>query len=402
MTQSNRCNISYNYFHSNSWGIYVEEFENIEFYRNILKDNNRGFRFWNVSGNTSMHYNDIYGNDGYAISVTEYSGYSIDATQNYWGSKSGPYHSTKNRDGKGDEVSNYVIFDDWTRTTNMELLHVKITSHKNDKSVIGVINLSGIANDEYFEITEVQISIDGGDWIEVNGTDNWYFIWNTTDVKKGKHKIQIRAFNGRYHSENRTLTLYVNSTKEDSTNRAPIIIVSLVSFGLLGIVFYREDLRFALLSSLSFPLYTKLERSDILSQSTRNDIYTHISNKPGSNYSAIKKRLKIGTSSLVYHLNVLQREGFIRSKKEMGRRMFFPKTGNIPPGPLDSTLPPSPVQEKILEYLKDNGSKTRKEIEEALSIKRQTVSYSIKNLERKRLVKTSGRGRNDLCEAVVK
>ncbi len=45
--------------------------------------------------------NDIQTSDGFAITVDEYIGYSIDAQNNYWGSKSGPYHST-NKDGEGD------------------------------------------------------------------------------------------------------------------------------------------------------------------------------------------------------------------------------------------------------------------------------------------------------------
>ena len=35
-------------------------------------------------------------------------------------------------------------------------------------------------------------------------------------------------------------------------------------------------------------------------------------------------------------------------------------------------------------------------------MKRQTVSYSIRNLEVKGLVKTRGKGRNDLCEIIEK
>ena len=189
-----------------------------------------------------------------------------------------------------------------------------------------------------------------------------------------------------------------NDTKNDLL--IPSIITGILSISLLGLALHREDFRFLLLSLLTVPLYTKMERSDILNQSTRNDIYTQVATKPGVNYSAIKSKLALGTSSLVYHLEVLEREGYIRSKKEMGRKMFFPRSTVTPSDPLSSILPPSPIQEKIIGYLKEKGQRTRKEIEEALSLKRQTVSYSIRNLERKGLVKTRGKGRNDLCEII--
>lgn len=182
----------------------------------------------------------------------------------------------------------------------------------------------------------------------------------------------------------------------------PYIVAGILSISLLGIALHREDLRFLLLSLLTLPLYSRMERSEILDQSTRNDIFTRVVSEPGVNYSAIKSKLGLGTGSLVYHLEVLEREGYIRSKKEMGRKMFFPKSTVVPTDSISSILPPSPLQEKILEYLKENGPKTRREIEEGLALKRQTVVYSIRNLERKGLVKTGGRGRNDRCELVVK
>jgi len=192
-----------------------------------------------------------------------------------------------------------------------------------------------------------------------------------------------------------------NSTEADDDNydyTVPLAITGILGMSLLGLILYRQDLRFALLSFL--PLYTKLEKDDIMSQSTRHDIYSYVSNEPGSNYSTIKKRLNIGTSSLVYHLNVLQREGYIRSKKEMGHRFFFPKDARLTAPPTTPALPPSPIQERIIEYLKENGPKTRTEIKDALSLKQQTVSYSIKSLERRGMVKTSGRGKNDVCETI--
>jgi predicted transcriptional regulator len=190
--------------------------------------------------------------------------------------------------------------------------------------------------------------------------------------------------------------------QDDDQYTIPIVISGILSLSLLIIAFQREDLRFLLISFLTVPLYSKLNSNVILDQPSRNSIVSSIFERPGINYFALQKKLNIGTSSFVYHLTVLEREGYIRSKKEMGRRMFFPRSVAIPSDSLSTILPPSPLQEKIIEYLKEHGPKNRKEIEVELSLKRQTVAYSIKNLERKGLVISSGRGRNDPCELVEK
>jgi len=52
------------------------------------------------------HFNNIAGNDDYGLYV-EGSSSTVDATHNWWGDASGPYHETLNPDGTGDEVYCY-------------------------------------------------------------------------------------------------------------------------------------------------------------------------------------------------------------------------------------------------------------------------------------------------------
>ena len=55
------------------------------------------------------HYNNLVGND-YGVDSTAPL---VDATYNWWGSSSGPYHATLNPAGTGDAVSDYVDFEPW-------------------------------------------------------------------------------------------------------------------------------------------------------------------------------------------------------------------------------------------------------------------------------------------------
>jgi len=64
--------------------------------------------------NNIIQYNDIYDNFKNGISVSMIGDiYLIDAEHNWWGDRSGPYHPTKNAEGKGDSITEHVTFDNW-------------------------------------------------------------------------------------------------------------------------------------------------------------------------------------------------------------------------------------------------------------------------------------------------
>ena len=185
-------------------------------------------------------------------------------------------------------------------------------------------------------------------------------------------------------------------------------------------------------SLLSAPLYTKIEKDDILDQPNRREVYSYIVNRPGSNLSRLHAKLPIGYGTLVHHLKVLEREKHVRSKKEMGRKLFFPTgtdwlavkqereksrdvSGTPPsdvegggleqggqingaggrPDPLEN-LSSVPVGLVIMKFLKTNGPATQGEIVKALNLKQTTVSYNIRKLEEKGKVKGSGEKREAL------
>jgi|GEM_PF-1409364 len=60
----------------------------------------------------SINFNNIVGNNGFGVINDSETG-TIDATNNWWGDASGPYHATLNTGGAGDAVSDNVLFDPW-------------------------------------------------------------------------------------------------------------------------------------------------------------------------------------------------------------------------------------------------------------------------------------------------
>ena len=254
--------------------------------------------------------------------------------------------------------------------------------------------------------------------------------------------------------------------KEDTLTLLDIITwtVILSAIGAGAMSYFREDLRFLLIAFLTAPLYSKLEKDDILDQPKRQEIFSHIVNRPGSNLTKLHQDLPIGYGTLVHHLKVLEREKHIRSKKEMGRKIFFP-TGKDWVGNTDSSrgereaaetfsrearkdakerespaedgklvftpddpqvvkaqsrrgigdtangwaggrpdsldnLSSVPVGLRILEHLKESGPSTQKEIEEVLELKQTTVSYSIRKLEEDGKIVGNGETRGEVYKVL--
>ncbi len=66
------------------------------------------------SSNNKVHYCNIYNNTNYGVynwdSEVEYQ---VNATYNWWGSVSGPYHPSTNPSGTGDNVTDNVVYNPW-------------------------------------------------------------------------------------------------------------------------------------------------------------------------------------------------------------------------------------------------------------------------------------------------
>ena len=177
------------------------------------------------------------------------------------------------------------------------------------------------------------------------------------------------------------------------------IVIGIIAVSIIGLIvsaFLSENILYALISILVIPIYSKLNRDEVLNQNNRENIYNFIMENPGSNYTTIKKELKLGTSSLVHHLNVLEKENYIRSRKGFKRKIFFlidsPENHNN----IKVKRPVTSIQSQIIDYLKENGPSSMRDIEKVLSMKQPTVSYNIRKLVDRGHVVSNGKRRNAL------
>lgn len=85
---------------ANSYGFYVSTNASTYITRNYVLENTVGI-FYQKGKNHTAYFNDIY-NNNLGMDVSAYA--TVNATRNYWGDKSGPYHESLNPGGKGNPV----------------------------------------------------------------------------------------------------------------------------------------------------------------------------------------------------------------------------------------------------------------------------------------------------------
>jgi len=266
---------------------------------------------WPSSGENIATRNQICGNSKNGIEVFASSPAHIKATGNWWGHPSGPYHPTENPKGKGDNVTDYVEFEEWLRS--------------DDLSVVKAPEESTIPH----------------------------------------------------------------------SGRVTLVFLLVFTLSSLLLVVY-EPLRFALLHHLA-PLYTRLNpdkiENDIKQQKIRGCIYQYIEDNPGINFSSVRKEVKVGTGTAVYHLGVLLRERYLRSSVSGNRKLFWTKRDF--PGVEDSAL--TDIHRNILETLEKSGTLSRAEIREKTGISKSTVGFNIKQLVEMGKVEEETRGKKNYC-----
>ncbi|MCK4758097.1 MAG: PKD domain-containing protein [Thermoplasmata archaeon] len=137
------------------------------------------------------------------------------------------------------------------------------------------------------------------------------------------------------------------------------------------------------------PLYSKLKKDKILDTYTRGKIHGYIMANPGEHYNAIKRALDINNGSLAYNLNVLEKEGIIKSKTDGMYKRFYPSDMNIPNGGPANL---SEAQKQIIRNIKDTPGISQKDIAALMGLSASTINYHIAKLEEMDYVKKEKKG----------
>ncbi len=162
---------------------------------------------------------------------------------------------------------------------------------------------------------------------------------------------------------------------------------------------YYEPLQFNALRLL-LPLYTRLSEEqiekDIKQQNVRGRIYQYVKDNPGVNFSAVRSEVNIGTGTTVYHLSVLQREGYLRSTTSGNHKLFWMKADF--PGLSEAAL--TDIQRTILDTLEAGGAMFRSELQEKTAIPMTTLHSNLNVLEKAGLLRQEKRDGKNFCSLV--
>jgi len=124
----------------NDYGILIKDSEdNVIEMNSIYSNKEAGIGIDTNSINNSIHFNDIRNTGEYGIEVMDNSSLVTNATNNWWGDDTGPYHPSRNPDGKGDNVSDSVEFDPWIGKEDTTKFYGSILEKDTDLPIMNAV-----------------------------------------------------------------------------------------------------------------------------------------------------------------------------------------------------------------------------------------------------------------------
>jgi parallel beta-helix repeat protein len=211
-----------------SWGegqaMQLWQIGTVSIHDNTIEDSYMGIAFlkwptdetYDVS-NISIHYNKFSGNDQYALSVEDgLTGGLVDATANWWGAATGPYHDELNPGGEGDTVSDNVLFEPWYGDEGMTTL----VGHSTYEFVYDIpdviVACEGFVVPATFETDELGAVGYYGVRFKFDATGPGDVIFKATDSEEVEHTFVNSGFWGP--SDGLNLTADYSDTTDWSLN----------------------------------------------------------------------------------------------------------------------------------------------------------------------------------------
>jgi predicted transcriptional regulator len=221
------------------------------------------------------------------------------------------------------------------------------------------------------------------------------------DAPEGDYTVDVVVTSdGHARSfQSQSIVTKVRTPETPSPFRIDWMILFMVGFVGVGIglaaFLGATEVGYLSLISLFLPLYVRLKKKDVLSHFTRGQIFGYIQANPGTHYNAIIQDLRLHNGVGAYHLQVLEREGFIRSLRDGIYKRFYPSTMRIP----EKRVHLSRIQKDVFEVIQKHPGITQKQISKLLDESKQVVNYHVKILEGAGLIRLERAGRETACYA---
>ena len=164
--------------------------------------------------------------------------------------------------------------------------------------------------------------------------------------------------------------------------------ISLIVFSLIVLVYSKTSTQQQnpLFNHQSVLLEIPRNGLAVLNQTTRMQIYSFITDNPGTNFRGICSALGLSIGVVQYHLNVLEKGNLISDCRDGRNKRFF-KSRKFSPIEMKiiSALRHQTV-EKILTILHDEESEAHGKLAKRLDISSQALTWHMKQLQKDGLV----------------
>ena len=394
LTDSNDCTITNNLCSANLYGIHLEDSNNCLVVSNNCSAN-RGFGIALYHSSDCTVTNNTSSMNNAGILAEESSNTIITDSSITLNGKSGIYltgvqNTTVRRNEVSSNNNDGIYLSSSSKTSIMDnniSANGKAGLYLYSHSPNTTVQFNNIFSNTIYGI---RVDVQKG---SINATWNWWGhdsgAYHPVENPRGKgdnisYSVEFEPWLG----EDGTITDSSKRNPDSSTPLGNQEMSIILLGGVLGIALIlgiamvtSESLRFSL-HTIFLPLYTRLNEEkidkDITQQNIRGQIYTYIGDNPGSKLTSIKEEINAGYGTTVYHLSVLQREGFIRSATRGRKKLFWMK--QVFPGGEEVSL--TEIQKTILELLKEHGEMSRMDLLEKIDVPMTTLHYNLKELEK--------------------
>jgi len=419
-------------------GIFLHSSSYNEILGNTISGNAIGIEVATQSSNNTVHENLIFDNSKFGMNAnnnyriiydnngTYHREYLIvNATHNWWGDDSGPYHPVNNTDGKGGNVTDHVEFVPWlgkeeggeklpdlvviafslnptspvegtTATLTAEIKNIGDADAEN-------ISVSFYDNADGWLTVIVHIGTVKIPHLPAGTTYTVEVKWNTTGQLGFNHlwvTVDPDSEIPESNEENNELTwnVHVVEARESDEGLIPIppLPLTAAAIGTAGVVALfaigiYEPWKFRFFS-LFIPLYTRIKPKAIEDSEARGEILGYLRQNPGAHFSRIKKDLGFGNNQLTHHLDMLKKNRRIKSMDDGNKKRFYLKDHRIPAA--------LGVHKRIIDILTRNPGLNQKKLAEKINMREKTVARHLKKLTESGKVKIEKRGREKLCTII--
>ncbi len=164
--------------------------------------------------------------------------------------------------------------------------------------------------------------------------------------------------------------------------------IAILSAGLMTVVAYstKEWGTYSLLPFIA-PLYSRLNRREVMDHKARGTIIGYIKENPGEHFNSLKSKLDFRNGTLAHHLHILERERMIKSVRYGKYRRFFP-VGMM----VSKKSYPTELEQEILDVVKVRPGINQKTIAKKVGRSKSTVNYHIDKLRRTNKIRTEKNG----------